>query len=223
MKNTKKTLLILATILLTIALLTILNSTIERDPFDKFDQILPQNSLQLDEESYYVYFYKPDCSSCKKIEQEIRGYAMSSSSFHFSNISKENSKFSSFNWEEFHKNNDIEIGVVNESGDIEFYPNQSKEKYTLSSEKDTYGKVKKYEIIEADEDYLKKNTLAKKDHVYASLMTPNINYYDLTASDSITIANVPTLLHIQNGKVKAFYFDSDEIIEAIQILKNERN
>lgn len=201
--------------------MTILNSKIERDPFDNFNQILPQNALQLEEESYYVYFYKPDCSICKDIEQDIRGYAMTSSSFHFSNISKENSKFSSFDWEEFHKKNDIEIGQINKSGEIEFYPNQSKEKYTLSSEKDVFGKIKKYEIIETNEDYLKKNTLAKKGYVYASLKTPDINYYDLTSSDLITIASVPTLLHIENGKVKDFYFDSDEIIEAIHLLKKE--
>ena len=80
-----------------------------------------------------------------------------------------------------------------------------------SKEKDEYGKTKRYEIKKADKEYLKTNKKARKGYVYASLETPNIDYYTLTSDDEVTIAGVPTLLHVKNNKVDKFYFDSVEI------------
>ena len=85
------------------------------------------------------------------------------------------------------------------------------EKYTKSKEKDEYGKTKGYEIKKADKEYLKINKKARKGYVYASLETPDIDYYTLTSEDDVTIAGVPTLLRVKNNKVDQFYFDSVEI------------
>ena len=61
----------------------------------------------------------------------------------------------------------------------------------------------------ANKEYLKTNKKARKSYVYASLETPNIDYYTLTSE--VTIAGVPTLLHVKDNKVDKFYFDSAEI------------
>ena len=87
-----------------------------------------------------------------------------------------------------------------------------------SKEKDEYGKTKRYEIKKADKEYLKTNKKARKGYVYASLETPNINYYTLTPEDEVTIAGVPMLLHVKDNKVDKFYFDSVEIKPALEKL-----
>ena len=74
-----------------------------------------------------------------------------------------------------------------------------------------YGKTKRYEVKKANKEYLKSNKKARKGYVYASLETPNIDYYTLTSEDEVTIAGVPTLLHVKDNKVDKFYFDSKEI------------
>ena len=99
----------------------------------------------------------------------------------------------------FMKKNDIEIGKVKSNGKIEYYEGESKEKYTKSKEKDEYGKTKGYEIKKADKEYLKINKKARKGYVYASLETPDIDYYTLTSEDDVTIAGVPTLLRVKNN------------------------
>ena len=58
---------------------------------------------------------------------------------------------------------------------------------------------------------MKINKKARKGYVYASLETPDIDYYTLTSEDDVTIAGVPTLLCVKNNKVDQFYFDSVEI------------
>lgn len=216
MKKTKKTLIILASIVLGIVLISILNSKVEKDPFKDFQQVLPQNIFSIKDEEYYVYFYKPNCSYCEDIEKDIRYYAMTSSSFYLSNTQNEEAKTSDFDWKSFHEKNDIEIGKLNRSGKVEFYSGESEEKYTKSKEKNAYGKIKRYEIIEAKDDYLEMNSQAREGYVYASLQTPDINYYEISKDDEMIIASVPTLLFIKDGKVQDFYFDSNEIKEVIQ-------
>lgn len=223
MKKTKRTLIILVSIVLGIVIISILNSKVEKDSFKDFQQVLPQNIFSIKDEEYYVYFYEPNCSNCEDIEKDIKNYAMRNSNFYLSNTKNKEAKISQFNWKSFHEKNDIEIGKLNKSGKVEFYYGESKEKYTQSNEKDIYGKIKRYEIIEAEDDYLKMNSQAREGYIYASLQTPDINYYELSKNDEMIIAGVPTLLFIKDGKVQDFYFDSDEIREKIQKLRDERH
>lgn len=83
---------------------------------------------------------------------------------------------------------------------------KAKKNIQNQKKKNEYGKTKRYEIKKADKEYLKTNKKARKGYVYASLETPNIDYYTLTSDDEVTIAGVPTLLHVKNNKVDKFYF-----------------
>lgn len=43
------------------------------------------------------------------------------------------------------------------------------------------------------------------------MVTPEIDYSIIKCWDDIVIAGVPTLLHVQNGKIDKFYFGVEEI------------
>lgn len=68
---------------------------------------------------------------------------------------------------------------------------------------------------------MKTNKKARKGYVYASLETPNIDYYTLTSEDDITIAGVPTLLHVKDNKIDKFLFCSVEIKPAMEKLNKD--
>ncbi len=211
MKKSIQTLKMVLVFIVVGIIITLLCNAIKTDPFKSYQKISAENILNnAEDESYYVYFYKTNCPYCENIESAIRDYAKAHSTLYFVNIEENKEKFKSFDWKTFHSKNDIEIGKIN-NGKIEFYVNESEKKYTQYNQTDIYGKVKRYKIVEADEDYIKLNKNAKKGYVYASLQTPNIDYYNLTSKDRITLAGVPTMLHVTNGKIDQFYFDDVEI------------
>ena len=169
------------------------------------------NNPKEDGDSYYIYFYKVGNQDCEEVKDDIKTYVRSHSALYFVNMDEKSKDYKKFNWNKFHEENDVEIGKVKSNGKIEYYEGESKEKYTKSKEKDEYGKTKRYEVKKANKEYLKTNKKARKSYVYASLETPNIDYYTLTSEDEVTIAGVPTLLHVKDNKVDKFYFDSAEI------------
>ena len=169
------------------------------------------NNPKEDGDSYYVYFYKVGNQDCEEVKDDIKTYARSHSALYFVNMDEQSKDYKKFDWNKFHEENDVEIGKVKSNGKIEYYEGESKEKYTKSKGKDEYGKTKRYEVKKANKEYLKSNKKARKGYVYASLETPNIDYYTLTSEDEVTIAGVPTLLHGKDNKVDKFYFDSKEI------------
>ena len=198
MKKSKKTLKMLIICIICIAAVVVINMVKKpSDPFQSSSNKLGYEHIEKEEllnnpkedgDSYYIY-----------------------SALYFVNMDEKSKDYKKFDWNKFHEENDIEIGKVKSNGKIEYYEGESKEKYTKSKEKDEYGKTKRYEIKKADKEYLKTNKKARKGYVYASLETPNIDYYTLTSDDEVTIAGVPTLLHVKNNKVDKFYFDSVEI------------
>ena len=123
----------------------------------------------------------------------------------------------SYDWNKMHAEEDKEIGMLNLDSSITFYEGESKEKYQNQTDKNKYGKIKRYDIVEADDKYLLENSNARIGYVYASIQTPEICYEEMTDADEIVIAGVPTLLHIKNGKIDGFYFDAPEIAEHLDI------
>lgn len=218
MKNSKKTLKMLIICIVGILVVALVNTfKKEGDPYENgqtitYQTIEKENLLNSSEyKSYYIFFYKEGCPYCKEVEDDVKEFATNYSNIYFVNMDKKSKDYKKFNWNKFHEENDIEIGEVKSNGKVEYYEGESKEKYTKSKEKDEYGKTKRYEVKKADKEYLKTNKKARKGYVYASLETPNIDYYTLTSEDDITIAGVPTLLHVKDSKVDKFYFDSVEI------------
>lgn len=221
MEKSKKTLKMLGICIIGLVIVVAVNMLKKpSDPFKAstnklaYQHIEKVNLLDNPEEDgdfYYVYFYRVGNSNCEKVEDSIKTYARSHSAIYFVNMDEKSKDYKKFDWNKFHEENDIEIGKVKSNGKIEYYEGESKEKYTKSKEKDEYGKTKGYEIKKADKEYLKINKKARKGYVYASLETPDIDYYTLTSEDDVTIAGVPTLLCVKNNKVDQFYFDSVEI------------
>jgi len=227
MKNSKKTLKMLIICIIGILVVALVNTfKKEGDPYESTQKLSYQhiekedllNNPAEDGDSYYIYFYKEGCPYCKEVEDDIKEYVSGHSTMYFVNMDEKSKDYKKFDWNKFHEENDIEIGKIKSNGKIEYYEGESKEKYTKSKEKDEYGKTKGYEIKKADKEYLKTNKKARKGYVYASLETPNINYYTLTPEDEVTIAGVPTLLHVKDNKVDKFYFDSVEIKPALEKL-----
>lgn len=231
MKKSKKTLKMLIICIICIAAVVVINMVKKpSDPFQSsnnklgYQHIEKENLLNNQEEdgdSYYIYFYKVGCPYCEEVDDDIKEYARSHSAIYFVNMDEKSKDYKKFDWNKFHEENDIEIGKVKSNGKIEYYEGESKEKYTKSKEKDEYGKTKRYEIKKADKEYLKTNKKARKGYVYASLETPNIDYYTLTSEDDVTIAGVPTLLHVKDNKIDKFYFDSVEIKPAMEKLNKD--
>ncbi len=181
-----------------------------KDPYTALDSIRNRDIFEQEEEEYYVYYYKKDCPYCVRIESLIMQLAESEEALYVVNMGKDqNTK--SYDWNKMHTEEDKEIGILNLDSSINFYAGESKEKYQNQTEKNQYGKIKRYEIVEADDKYLLENSNARIGYVYASIQTPEIDYEDITDADEIVIAGVPTLLHIKNGKIDGFYFDAPEI------------
>lgn len=214
MKKTKKTFIFLIVAILFLGIVTFINYIRKgtNDPYTSYRAIAPETILK-EEDRIYIYFYKLNCPYCEEIEDDMKWYGKTKSTLYFCNMNNEKDKFKSFNWQKFHEENDIEIGKANSDGKIEFYEGQSKNKYENSKETNAYGKTKKYEIIIADEEYLKTNRKAKKGYVYASLKTPEIDYSTCISANDIIIPYVPTILVIEDGKITEFYYGPEEIKE----------
>lgn len=189
-----------------------------KDPYTALDSIRNRDIFEQEEEEYYVYYYKKDCPYCVRIENLIMQLAESEESLYVVNMGKDQ-KTKSYDWNKMHTEEDKEIGILNLDSSITFYAGESKEKYQNQTEKNQYGKIKRYEIVEADDKYLLENSNARIGYVYASIQTPEICYEEMTDADEIVIAGVPTLLHIKNGKIDGFYFDAPEIAAHLEDIK----
>lgn len=165
---------------------------------------------------YYVYVYNPTCSDCLDVKEEI------------SILSKQNKVYSlnlghavdreRVDWKEFHSHNDIEIGYMSQSGNKVYYEDESEEKYIQGVIKNSYGKIVKYDIIIADEAYMKENVNAKYRYIYASPQIPNIDYSAFRQGDKIVVPAVPMLFKIKGNKIDNYYYDVDEIKKHIKQL-----
>lgn len=186
-----------------------------KDPYTALDSIRNRDIFEQEEEEYYVYYYKKDCPYCVRIENLIMQLAESEETLYVVNMGKDQ-KTRSYDWNKIHAEEDKEIGILNWDSSITFYEGESKEKYQNQTDKNKYGKIKRYDIVEADDRYVLKNSNARIGYVYASIQTPEIDYEEITDADEIVIAGVPTLLHIKNGKIDGFYFDAPEIAEHLE-------
>lgn len=79
--------------------------------------------------------------------------------------------------------------------------------YLNSTEVNDAGKIKEYEIVIADEEYLKENSKAKSGYVYAKLLTANIDDNFSSISRKINVLDIPALFYINsdNDKQESYY------------------
>lgn len=190
------------------------------DPYSSIPNINAKEALTQIEGEYYVYYYKKNCPYCIKIEPLFLEFA-NKEKVYIIDVSKFGNKSKNYDWKSLHEANDIEIGVQNADKSITYFSGEDKEKYLVPQGKNQYGKEKRYEIVVADKEYISSNKNARIGYVYASILTPEINYAEVSNSNDIVIAGVPTLLHINDGHIEGFYFDSEEIAEYIQCILNK--
>lgn len=219
MKKTQKVILIVGIPVLILLFVAYLQVHM-MSPYSALNEIKYKDSLVQQGDEYYVYYYKKNCPYCLKIQDSILKLA-SQYKLYIVDTDKMHNRPLKFDWNNLHEQNDVEIGIQNVDGTKQFYKGENEEKYLNTQEKNQFGKIKVYEIIIADKNYLITNKNAQIGHIYASLQTPEIDYGKIRNSSDIIIAGVPTLLHIKNGQINGFYFDSPEIAEHINNLSKE--
>lgn len=188
--------------------------------YSQFEHITTKNiftrNVNNPDNTYYVYFYNNDCQECHQIEDLICDFAKENDVYFINTENKDpDNKISKFDWSAFKTENDIEIGQVDKNNNIQYYEGENAQKYKNSTELNRFNKIKKYEIKIVDKNYLKINKKAKKGYVYASLLTPEIDYSSLQIYSSVELANLPTLLEIKSYHVENYYYDVEDIKQYI--------
>lgn len=170
--------------------------------YDEFKHIQTSQFFEQSENDYYVYFYYEDCKDCNYVKEEIREFAQDNSNIYFIDYEKEENKVNAYDWNEIREKYNKQVGILDENGNIAFFPGESYEKY-----ENVYNK------------YGKKMTFAFKvigNEVFTDVQTPEIDYVNIKMADDLIIAGVPTLLYVRNGAIEEFYYDSYEILDFLE-------
>lgn len=197
--------------------IVIVNGVSVIDSYPNIEKIKSSQLFDLEESDYYVYFYEENCPYCKEVKDRINQFAESGESIYAINYDNIFNRVNKYNWEEIEAKYNKKIGTVDEKGNKNFLPGESEEKYLNSTETNQYGKVIRYQIIEITEDNVNQFTDLEIGDLYIEIQTPEIDYSAVAKAKDLIIAGVPTLLHIENGKIEEFYFDSIEIEEFLAL------
>lgn len=163
-----------------------------------------QDSLTQDEKSYYLYFYKSDCPYCTEVEEKIL-QLNEKETLYVLNCDQEENRGNRYDWTNLI--HDLKaIGFINDKGEKQFYDQESEERYLNIDELNKYGNKKYYKV-----DSMTDVDGGDREVIYAKMITPEIDYSLVEKWEDITIAGVPTLLHVTNGRIDKFYFDSPDI------------
>ena len=182
-------------------------NSIEKMEKNLLESIDIEDSLIQEDEEYYLYFYRTACPYCVEVSDVIDSLSKQHKVYTL-NCDIEKNRGQKYDWSSsihFPK----EIGYINEAGDIIYYPGESEEKYLNSNDYDQYGHRRRYKIYSNIPDG------QDTEMIYAKMITPEINYAEVNNWKQITIAGVPTLLHVTNGRIDEFYFDYLEIKELL--------
>ncbi len=168
--------------------------------YDDVNKIYTEDMFKQSELGYYVYFYRENCPDCNLIKDQILEFS-SDNPVYFVDYNLSENKVQSYDWNALRSKYNNKIGYLDENEEIVFLPGESKEKY--QNQINQYGKRVTYSFLIMGND------------VYANIMTPEIDYVNITRVNDMVIAGVPTLFYIENNRIKEFYFDSYEILELI--------
>lgn len=168
--------------------------------YDDVNKIYTENMFKQSELGYYVYFYRENCPDCNLIKDQILEFS-SDNPVYFVDYNLSENKVQSYDWNALRSKYNNKIGYLDENEEIVFLPGESEEKY--QNQINQYGKRVTYSFLIMGND------------VYTNIMTPEIDYVNITSVNDMVIAGVPTLFYIENNRIKEFYFDSYEILELI--------
>lgn len=167
---------------------------------DEIRKIATEDMFEQAETGYYVYFYRDDCSDCNLVKDQILEFA-TSNPVYFIDYNLSENRVQSYDWSSLRSEYNCKVGYLDENDEIIFLPGESVEKY--ENQINQYGKKITYSFLILGND------------VYANIMTPEIDYANITDVNDMVIAGVPTLFYIENHRIKEFYYDSYEILDLI--------
>lgn len=160
---------------------------------------------------YYVYAQRAGCPYCDNVKDEIIQFSKNNQLYVFDTRAEGNEDIKDYDWSEHHKECDEEIGIVN-NGKMEFYNGLTEEML-----KDKYSPLD-YTIKVADRDFVELNDDKEEGRIYAIRESPIIDYSD-SSNSNLIIAAVPTLFHVKDGQIKAYYFGDVQILDFLGVDK----
>lgn len=161
-----------------------------------------QDSLLQNEEEYYLYFYKSDCPYCQEVDEKILQLSKKET-IYILDCNQEQNRGKKYDWTT--SIHDLkQIGFIDDKGEKQFYAQENEQKYLNADVFNKYGKKQYYkvDVMTNEED---------NEIICVKMITPEIDYSIVDKWEDIVIAGVPTLLHVTNGKIDEFYFDSPDI------------
>lgn len=187
--------------------------------YSNLTQISTNEMFVQDQDSYYVYFYYDYCPYCNEIKEELNEFAAISGNVYRVDYAVSSNRVNGYNWTAVSEKYNKKIGWVDENGNKLFLPGESEEKYINSTERNMYGKINRYDITVINSSNISQFPGASVGDIYTDIQTPEIDYASVSNPADLTIAGVPTLLHISNGRIDEFYFDSVEIADFLETMK----
>ena len=160
---------------------------------------------------YYVYAQRAGCPYCDNVQGEIIEFSKINQLYVIDTRAEGNEELKDYDWDEHHKLYDEEIGEVVD-GEMVLYDGLTEE--TL---RDKYSPLD-YVIKRADKKFVELNIEKEEGKVYAIRESAIIDYSD-ASPDNLIVAGVPTLFHIQNGKIYNYYFGDIQILKHLGIDK----
>lgn len=181
------------------------------DPYPEIEKIATTEILEQEKDSYYVYFYKSNCPYCNEVKEKINDFAAAGGEIFAIDYGIPSNRVNGYDWTEVATKYNKKIGWIDDEGHRNFLPGESEEKYLNNTEVNMYGKVIRYQITEVTEYNVNQFEGAEIGDIYTDVQTPEIDYASVNNIADLVIAGVPTMLHISNGRIDGFYFDSVEI------------
>lgn len=170
--------------------------------YDNIDKICTAKIFEQSEDGYYVYFYRENCSDCNLVKRPFLEFSLNNPVY-FVDYSLSENRAKSYDWNSLRAIYNKKVGYLDENEEIVFLSGESYEKYENQINK--YGKKITYSFLIVGND------------VYSNIMTPEIDYTNIRNADDLVIAGVPTLLYIENNRIKSFYYDSYEILNFLGV------
>ncbi len=187
------------------------------DLYPGIEKITTKEILEQNKDSYYVYFYQPNCPFCNEVKDAVNKFASDGGEIYAVDYSIPSNRANRYDWTEVAQKYNKKIGWIDSDGHKNYLPGESEEKYLNNTEVNIYGKVIRYQITEINEYNVNQFEGAEIGDIYTDVQTPEIDYASVKDTSDLIIAGVPTMFHISDGRIDGFYFDSVEISE---LLKN---
>lgn len=217
MKKTNKVLAIVSALVLTAMLGTgTVQAAENTGGYPNLPKISTSEIFKQQSDDYYVYFYMEECPYCNAVKPDVNKFVEAGGDIYGVDYADTSNRVNSYDWSQITGLYNTKIGHVDADGNKTYLPGESEEKYLNNTEENKYGKVMRYQITEVDENNIYSFPGAAAGDLYAEIQTPEIDYADVTDPADLVIAGVPTLLHIKDGKIDAFYFDTPEIASFLE-------